>query len=180
MITRCEIHGVENCPYCFKGQREQDSVEAELMSDRGAGTEPPPAPITEKELLEKLAECSYHIEYPDGYQGYRWDEIGKDLYPYLRDDYYRCAKRLLSLIKQAGYKSPEEIFNQTTQAKKSGWDDCLAWHKAKGYVQLDPNQSLPKPTNSVAPNYFEESLESKLCTTYGQYMINTGWRKIKK
>ena len=82
----------------------------------------------------------------------------------VNDKSEKIADQILALIKQAGYKSPEEVYNQTMQAKKSGWDDCERWHKAEGYVKLAEDQSLPR-----IPDRFKEH------PNYN-YVYNDGWR----
>ena len=57
-------------------------------------------------------------------------------------DQHRATAR--QLITDSGYKSPEEVYDQTMQAKKSGWDDCEKWYKAERYVQLAEDQTPPE------------------------------------
>uniref|UniRef100_A0A6M3J481 Uncharacterized protein n=1 Tax=viral metagenome TaxID=1070528 RepID=A0A6M3J481_9ZZZZ len=95
------------------------------------------------------------------------------------EDYY--ADQIMSLLKAEGWKSSEEVFNQTMQAKKSGWDECFEWHKAEGWVQLNEDQSPPEvPCPDVG--IFASACEAghKLGSKRSiEGMLKAGFKKVK-
>ena len=97
----------------------------------------------EKELAEKIAGCvlRFAIDYYN-FQDIREEIIIKGIksHPYHID-------QILALIKQAGYKSPEEI-SQLALDYQLGVFDGRRLEKetmlANGYVKLAENQTLPE------------------------------------
>ena len=74
------------------------------------------------------------------------------------------ANEVLALVRKAGWKSGEEVWDLVMGAKKSGWDDCLRWHEAEGYVKLADDQSLPEG----AFNYKQHE----------RIFLEAGWRRV--
>ncbi len=62
--------------------------------------------MTEQKLREKIAETSYQYAYliSDKDIGYKWNNFGKK-----EEKWFYCADQILALIKEAGWKSPEEL-----------------------------------------------------------------------
>jgi hypothetical protein len=56
------------------------------------------ASLTPEEVREEVAEKCYYIEYPDGFRGYQWEEIGQDLFPNLRKECYEYADEILAIV----------------------------------------------------------------------------------
>ena len=81
------------------------------------------------------------------------------------------ADEVLALIEAAGWKSGEEVYNQTMKAKRSGWNDCMLSQKAEGYVKLSDDQLFPE-------NPFNSTEMREGCHWGQQRMYNANWRRV--
>ena len=116
--------------------------------------------MTEQELREKIANLLY------GELTYR----NYLAIPEVRHNADIMISKVLAIIKDAGYKSGEEVYNQTMQAKKSGWDDCEKWYKSKSYVKLAEEQTLPPILTSIVDSINRNTL---------RILLEAGWRKVE-
>ncbi len=77
------------------------------------------------------------------------------------------AEEVVEWVKEAGYKSPEEIVKFLASIA----EDTLK--KAReGYVKLAENQNLPRNPNLGIPAFFKEYKEAQ------EDLIKAGWRKV--
>ena len=89
------------------------------------------------------------------------------------------ATQILPLIKQAGYKSPEEVVEiieqkhqeLLTQLSKEKFISLGEWAKANGYVKLAEDQSFP--TNDWGDTELNRGWKIAQ-----KNMLETNWRKV--
>ena len=109
--------------------------------------------VRKQELVEKLEELL--CQYCDGISSADECELDKSVCPVLK----AAPSQILALIRKAGWKSGEEVYDQTMQAKKSGWDDCMRFHKFP--VQETVRKEIGEQLNSIAVETLYRIVERK-------------------
>ncbi len=120
-----------------------------------------PKPMTEQELRIKLNAVVGQIKYAEVVE----HSIGEN----------EWTNQILALVKQAGYKSPEEAIELNIWSVDDDREiDRAVWAKANGYVKLADNQALP-------PSYIGDGFDYKR----GQQDMLKGdtttyWAKVRR
>ncbi len=91
---------------------------------------------------------------------------------------YRKSNQIFSLIKEAGYKSPEEVEELQAELTEKFATKCE--ERLVGYVKLSDDQSLPPTPLPIDANAVDEIPKFRDGYKWSQAdMLKEGWRKVE-
>ena len=135
--------------------------------------------MTEQELIERIAH--------EGVNLYAFPNLWKRLNKTEKGNWYSWAKgKILSLFKEAGYKSPEEvkdlldkkdIYFEEFRKETNKEFQTLLTKAREGYVKLATDQTLPEIPEFAYDKLEERRLLKRGAINYSKLLA--GWRKVE-